>query len=114
VPHLVLGKTTAWSADKCARGPLTRPAAHDMVSHMKTTIDIADPILIEAKRVAVEDGTTLRELVERGLEAVLRGRRENRRRRLRDASFAGQGVQPGVSEGDWDEFRERLYEGRGA
>lgn len=75
---------------------------------MKTTIDIADPLLVEAKRVAAEDGTTLRDLVEQGLQAVLRGRHQRRPVTLRDASFGGQGVQPGVVEGDWDTMRELL------
>ena len=85
-----------------------------MVPHMKTTIDIADPLLVEAKRVAAEEGMTLRELVEQALQAALRGRRRRGQVMLRDASFRGEGVQPGVVEGDWDAVRDLLYEGRGS
>lgn len=38
----------------------------------KTTIEIADDLLLAAKRQAVEQRTTLRTLVERGLRAELR------------------------------------------
>lgn len=85
-----------------------------MGTHMKTTIEIADGLLKQAKAVAQRDGTTLRELVEAGLRAVLKDRRERARFRLRDASFTGNGIQPPFEEGSWDAVRDTLYEGRGA
>lgn len=80
---------------------------------MKTTVDIADPLLLEAKRAAAEDGITLRDLIAEGLRAALERRKRRRPTTLRDASFHGQGVQPGVVEGDWDALRGLVYEGRG-
>jgi hypothetical protein len=80
---------------------------------MKTTIDIADPLLAEARRAAAEDRTTLRALVEEGLRTVLARRTRTPQFRLRDASVDGQGLQPGVSSGDWDHVRALIYEGRG-
>lgn len=37
---------------------------------MKTTIEISDPLLRQAKRLAAKEGTTLRDMVERGLRLV--------------------------------------------
>lgn len=47
-----------------------------MVTHMKTTIDIADALLLEAKQLAAQRGETLRELVEEGLRTVIGRMRE--------------------------------------
>ena len=44
-----------------------------MVSHMKTTVDLPDALLIEAKKRAAELRRPLRELIAEGLRAVLRG-----------------------------------------
>ena len=84
-----------------------------MVTHMKTTIEIPEPLLEEARRVASKQGVTLRALVEEGLRHVIRERR-TRGFRLRRASFQGQGLQPGVREGGWERVRDLVYEGRGA
>ena len=80
---------------------------------MKTTVEIADALLEEAKRVASRESTTLRELMEEGLRRALDDRRRRKGFRLRRASFRGKGLQTGVSE-DWERIREAAYEGRGA
>jgi len=85
-----------------------------MVSHMKTTIDIADTLLNEAKKVAAREGTTVRALVEQGLRRVVTERRRAGRFRLRNASFKGQGLQQGIRGLAWDRLRDLSYEGRGA
>ena len=63
---------------------------------MKTTVDIADPLLEEAKRVAKESGCTLRELIELGLRHELDRRQRPAPFKLRDASVMGMGLHPGV------------------
>ncbi len=81
---------------------------------MKTTIDIADAILDEARTVATKEGVTVRSLVEEGLREVLARRRARRKGfRLRDASFAGKGLQPGVDLSDWGAVSAAIYSGRG-
>jgi hypothetical protein len=81
---------------------------------MKTTIDIADALLDKARATAARDGVTVRALVEEGLRAVLAQRRARRARfQLRDASFKGKGLQPGVSLADWSDVAAEIYNGRG-
>lgn len=63
-----------------------------MVTHMKTTIEISDALLKEAKTVAERERTTLRSLVEEGLRHALDKHRKPTRFRLRDASFGGGGL----------------------
>lgn len=63
---------------------------------MKTTIEISDPLLAGAKRVAARDKTTRRALIEAGLRRGLKERRRREPFRLRDARFrgTGQGANP--------------------
>ena len=94
--------------------PLRAVCRHDMVTHMKTTIDIADSVLEAAKEAAAREGTTLRALVEQGLRAVLgQRRRRSPRFQLRDASFKGSGLQPGVDLSRWEDVAGDSYRGRG-
>lgn len=81
---------------------------------MKTTIDIADSLMREARRVAAREGTTLRNLVEEGLRRVLQGRRQQPPFRLRKVTFGGRGVQPEFRDATWERVRGEIYEGRGA
>jgi len=82
---------------------------------MKTTIDIPDPLLDDARRAAEREGTTLKALVEAGLRRVLAERRgKGAPFQLRDARFRGEGLQPGVTSGSWETLRDAIYEGRGA
>jgi hypothetical protein len=81
---------------------------------MKTTIEISDGLLEDAKQVAAEQNLTLRELVEEGLRQALEKRKRKHTFRLKKASFKGRGLQPGISEGDWESIREIVYQGRGA
>jgi hypothetical protein len=85
-----------------------------MASNMKTTIDIPEPLLDEARKVASREGVTVKALVEQGLRRVLAERKHKRAFRLRKATFKGNGLQPGVEESSWERIRELAYEGRGA
>jgi hypothetical protein len=80
---------------------------------MKTTIEIADPVLAQAKRLAARRGTTVKALVEQGLRRVIAENDRQAPFRLRKASFMGHGLQPGLEEVSWDRLRELAYEGRG-
>lgn len=84
-----------------------------MGTHMKTTIEISDPLLSQARKLATRQGTTLRALVEDGLRKVVAETRRPGDFRLRRASFKGQGLQAPVSGAGWDRLREMAYENHG-
>ena len=81
---------------------------------MKTTIEIRDDLLSQAKAVAAAERTTLRSLVEEGLRwALSRRRKRTERFTLRDGAVSGRGVRDGLTEGNWDALRDLIYKGRG-
>jgi hypothetical protein len=80
---------------------------------MKTTIDIADPLLREAQKIAARERTTLRSLVEQGLRKIIVERKTARPFRLRKVTFKGQGLVPELLGADWEKIRDLAYEGRG-
>ena len=81
---------------------------------MKTTVEISDHLLAEARNVATREGVTLRALIERGLHAVIRETQSKPMFRLRRASVAGKGLQPEFSDATWEDIRDAVYRGRGA
>jgi hypothetical protein len=80
---------------------------------MKTTFDISDPLLRRARKLAAQEGTTLRSLVEQGLRHVVDQKSQKRAFRLRDASFKGRGLRTDIADASWDRLRDMAYEGRG-
>ena len=81
-----------------------------MVTHMKTTIELPDELLRQAKAAAREQGTTLRHLVETGLRLVLQRQGKVTTFELREASFGGDGLQPEFADGSWERIRSAIYE----
>jgi hypothetical protein len=67
-----------------------------MGSHMKTTVEISDALLFEAKKVAAREGTTVRTLIEQGLRQALAGRAKRGHFKLRKATFKGRGLGAGA------------------
>ena len=84
-----------------------------MATHMKTTIEISDPLLAEAKKVAAAEKITLRSLIESGLREVLSRRKHAKAFALRDASVKGKGLQPEFRGADWARVRDEAYKERG-
>jgi hypothetical protein len=84
-------------------------------THMKTTVEIAEDLFARAREVAQREGTTLRALIEEGLQSAL-ARREQRATPYRwpDLSVGGEGLDPEIEEGSWEPLRDRIYAGRGA
>jgi hypothetical protein len=80
---------------------------------MKTTVDISDNLLEEAKRLAAREGTTVKALIEQGLRQSITAKKKPGVYHLIKATFKGQGLQPGVSTATWDQIRDMAYEGHG-
>jgi hypothetical protein len=80
---------------------------------MKTTIEISDALLREARKVAAQEGITLRALVERGLHRVIAETKQRPPFRMRDGSFKGEGLHPDVRDLSWDQIIEFSYGDRG-
>ncbi len=85
----------------------------DMVSHMKTTINITDSLLEEAKELTRKEKSTLRALVEEGLNRVISERKARKKFSLRKAGFRGNGLQAEFEGEGWQKIRSAAYEGHG-
>lgn len=81
---------------------------------MKTTIELADELLEQVRGVARKEGTTLRRLVEEGLQRTLEARRRTSRRRLDFPPHGGSGLTPEFQGAPWSRIRDEIYRERGA
>jgi len=78
---------------------------------MKTTLDLPDSLLAEAKAIARARHLTLRQLMEEGLRAAMdRHRQPAPSFRLRDTSRP---LGEMLAEDSWPAIRKTIYEGRG-
>lgn len=81
--------------------------------HMRTTIELSDGILAQARRLMAKRKTTLRALVEEGLRKVLAEDRAAPPFKLRDASFKGKtGFARGADAEDIPDVLREINEGR--
>ena len=81
---------------------------------MKTTIELSDALLAAAKTQAAREGTSVRALVEEGLRHVIGERKRRAHFRFVPPTFKGEGLDPQLSGGSWDEIRDLVYQGRGS
>lgn len=81
---------------------------------MKTTVELPDGLLREAKRVALKNRTTVKALIEQGLRTVVAERKRGSGFTLRKAAFRGDGLQSGRSLQDWASIRDLAYAERGS
>jgi hypothetical protein len=80
---------------------------------MKTTIELPNSLFEEARRLAQRERRTMRALVEEGLRRVIADHKKRSGFRLRDATFQGNGFQPGFAGASWEKVREAIYEEHG-
>ena len=73
---------------------------------MKTTVELPDSLLRQAKRLAVKNRTTVKELIEQGLRLVVDEKTRRGGFRLRKAGFRGDGLVSGRSLQDWAAIRD--------
>jgi hypothetical protein len=78
---------------------------------MKTTIEIPDALLAQAKAKAAREKTTVKALVSEGLRQVLSKPASKKAVRLRTLTFKGNGLHPDLGEYNWEKVRELIYEG---
>jgi hypothetical protein len=81
---------------------------------MKTTIELPDTLIEQARRVAQREGATLRALVEEGLQRSLEARRQAARRQLDFPSYGGNGLTDEFQGAPWSRIRDEIYREHGA
>jgi hypothetical protein len=78
-----------------------------MVTHMKTTIEISQPLLLRAKARARERRITLRSLIEESLAIALD--QPQLATRVQPVTFKGKGLSREFEGASWDQLREAIY-----
>ncbi len=81
---------------------------------MKTTIELPDTLIEQARRVARSEGATLRALIEEGLQRSLEARRQAARRQLDFPSYGGSGLTDDFRNSPWSRIRDEIYREQGA
>jgi hypothetical protein len=76
---------------------------------MKTTVEIADLLLRKAKQRAARDGTTLRALMERGLNHVLRESEPPKKFKLKIKGYGSGGLTDEFKNATPDRWLEAMY-----
>ena len=78
-----------------------------MVTHMKTTIELSDNLLLRAKERAREESLTLKALIEKALSATLA--EPIPERTVTAVTYKGKGLSPEFENASWDQIREAIY-----
>ena len=86
---------------------LTGLETRNMVTHMKTTIEIADSLLLRAKARARERRVTLRSLIEESLASALD--QPSDAREVQPVTFRGNGLSREFQDASWDRIRDEIY-----
>jgi len=80
----------------------------NIITHMKTTIDITDSLLLDAKNTASNENITLREIIETSLRKYLSEKKAISNFELKKKSIGGLGLQAGASL-DWNTLADQVY-----
>ena len=80
---------------------------------MKSTFELPDELIEQARLAARREGTTLRALIEEGLQRSLEARRQAAGRSFDFPTFGGSGLTDTFQGAQWGELRDEIYRGRG-
>jgi hypothetical protein len=80
-----------------------------MVVCMKTTVNLPDELLREAKELARREHVTLTALIERGLRAVVAEGEQAAAFVLPDATVDGNGMQREFRDAPWERIRDAIH-----
>lgn len=89
---------------------LTKHIYAVMLLCMRTTVDLADDLLIRAKKRAVEERKSLRELIEAGLKLYLQPGKKKSERQLQKKTFNLPAAEGGLPENLDVSSRENMHE----
>lgn len=84
-----------------------------MLSHMRTTLDLPDPLFRQAKKLARERQIPFRALVAEALRRAIAEKASRGRFKLADHSQGRGGLVEGLAWTDWEQIRDMIYEGHG-
>jgi hypothetical protein len=76
---------------------------------MRTSVDVPDPLLRRAKKLARDRRTTLRQLLVDGLRSMVERETSTGKHRMKDCSFGEGGLVDGLSWSDAERIEELVY-----
>jgi hypothetical protein len=113
--RVILARREQTRTQRTGRNALSKVHKYgNMGNRMKTTVELPEDLLLEAKRKALETRTTLRDIFERALRRELRqagGRPAQRPRRIRWVTSAG-GLPPDLDVSDRSQMWEWMQKER--
>lgn len=81
-----------------------------MLKHMRTTLELPDPLFKKAQKLARARGVPFRALVAEALQRLLKAETPVEAYRLPDTTFGGDGLVEGLSDLQWDRVRHLVYD----
>ena len=81
----------------------------NMLSHMRTTLDLPDPLFHQAKKLAKRRKIPFRALVAEALRKLVREDEPASAFKLKDLSLGKGGLVDGVSWSNWEQVRDLAY-----
>ena len=76
---------------------------------MKTTIELPDALLEQARELARQEGSSMRRLMEEGLQRAVDARQRRQRSPLEFPTFGGSGLTTEFEGAGWAQIRAEIY-----